>query len=260
MTMTINNMVRNQMSPAMQRLASGNRVNSAADDAAGAAIIETMTAQLRGLDQGTANTLDMQNLVQTADGGLDTINDSLNRIRELSVQAANDTNTGVGRQIIQNEINQLADHIQSTVQNTQFNGQNLLDGTVTDFNTASSASGEGAQVSINDMSSLAQAVANFNVTGSFNINDIDSAINEVSGQRAQLGAMSNRFDFTASANTISSLNMADARSRVQDADIAAEMAALNQDRVINEMEVLMQQRQQRQMEEEGQQVIGAANR
>ena len=256
--MTVNNIARNQMSPAMQRLASGNRVNSAADDAAGAAIIETLTAQLNGLDQGTRNTLDMQGLVATAEGSLDGVSDSLNRIRELSVQALNDTNTPANREMIQNEISQLADQIQATVNNTQFNNRNLLDGSAENLNTASGPDGTGATVSINDMSSLAQAVANFNVTGSFDLNDIDGALNEVAGQRAQLGAMMNRFDHTVNANSITSLNMADARSRVRDADIAAEMAALSQERVINEMEVLMQQHHQQRVEEDAQAVVGTA--
>lgn len=255
--MTIQSIAQNQMSPAMQRLASGNRINSAADDAAGLAIMETMTAELRGLDQGTSNTLDMQNLVTTADGGLDTVGDSLNRIRELSVQALNDTNTPANRQMIQNEITQLADHIQSTVSNVEFNGRNLLDGSAQGLNTASGPDGTGATVSINDMSSLAQAVANFNVTGSFNLNDIDDALTEVNSQRAELGAMMNRFDHTANANSVTSLNMADARSRIADADMAAEMAQLSQERVINEMEVLMQQQQQDQVEREGQTVLAA---
>jgi len=84
--MTINNIARNQMSPAMMRLASGNRINSAADDAAGLAITMNMTSQIRGLDQGTRNTADMQAMINTAEGGLATIADSAQRIRELSVQ------------------------------------------------------------------------------------------------------------------------------------------------------------------------------
>jgi len=238
------------MSPAMQRVASGNRINSAADDAAGLAIVEQLTAQINGLDQGTRNTMDMQALARTAEGGLDGISDSLNRIRELSVQAANDTNTPLNREMIQNEISQLADNIQATVDNTQFNTRNLLDGGAENLNTASAADGTGATVTINDMSSLAQAVANFNVTGSFDLNDIDNALSEVNSQRAQIGATMNRFDFTANANSVSSLNMADARSRIRDADIAAEMAALNQDRIINEMEMLMQQQEQRRVQEQ----------
>jgi len=257
--MTINSIAQNQFSPAMQRLASGNRINSAADDAAGLAIMENMTAQIRGLDQGTANTMDMQNLVSTADGAMDTINDSLNRIRELSVQAANGTLTPANREMIQEEIGQLSRHIESTVGTAQFNTMNLLDGSVQDANTASSPDGTGAIVNINDMSSLAQAITSFNVADNdFDINEVDSLISQVSSQRAELGALENRFDHTVNANTITSLNMADSRSRINDADMAAEMAALNADRVINEMQILMQQQQQQQMEQEGQTVLATA--
>ena len=259
--MTVNNIARNQMSESMMRVASGQRINSAADDAAGLAIMEEMTSQVRGLDQGTRNTQDMQALARTAEGGLDTIGDSLQRIRELSVQAANDTNSPASRQMIQQEINQLADHIQTTVGNAQFNNINLLDGSVQDFNTASGPDGTGMTVNINDMSSLASAIAEFNVTGSFNINDIDAALNEVNSERANLGAMQNRMDYTVNANNLMSLNMADARSRVGDADIAREMMAVQQERVINEMQVILQQQQQQRAEEEGQRVIspGGAN-
>jgi flagellin len=248
------------MSPAMQRLASGNRVNTAADDAAGMAIIETMTAQLNGMDQGTRNTLDMQALATTAEGGLNTVSDSLQRIRELSVQAANDTNTPNNRQMMQSEINQLADQIQTAVTNTQFNNRNLLDGGGENLNLAPGPGDNGTTISINDMSSLATAVANFNVTGQFSINDIDSALSEVSGQRAQIGAQINRMDHIVSANSLSSLNLADARSRIRDADMAREMAAFTQDRVINEMEMLMQQQEQNRVRNEGQSVVGTAAR
>jgi len=249
--MTVNNIARNQMSESMMRVASGQRINSAADDAAGSAIVENMTAQINGLDQGVRNTADMQALVQTAEGGLEGISDSLNRIRELSVQASNGTLSAANREQIQAEISQLADGIQSQVSGgTQFNTMNLLDGSAQGINTASGPDGTGTVFSINDMSSVAQAVTNFNVTGEFNIADIDSAINEVSSERANLGAMVNRFDYTASANTISGLNMADARSRIADADIAQEMMAVNQERVINEMQILMQQQAHEQAEQQ----------
>ena len=268
--MTVNNIARNQMSEAMLRVASGNRINNAADDAAGLAIMESMTAQIRGLDQGTRNTEDMQALVNTAEGGLDGITDSLQRIRELSVQAANGTLSQANRDQIQTEIDQLASNIQSQVRDgVQFNTMNLLDGTVTNANTASSANGTGAGVTINDMSDMAQAVANYNVTGDisggnppgFDINEIDSVINEVVRERANLGAVSNSFDYTASANSISSLNLADARSRVGDADMAREMMRVNQERVINDMQVMLQRQQQDQEEERARQVAppGMAN-
>ena len=244
--MTVNNIARLQMSEAMMRLSSGKRVNSAADDAAGLAIIESMNAQIRGLDQGERNTYDMQAMINTAEGGLDGISDSLNRIRELSVQALNGTNTDAQRKMIREEISQLADSIQDAVRNVEFNGQNLLDGSVDAANTASGADGTGATVRINDMSGIAKAITSLAENGSFDLAAIDSAISKVAEERANLGALSNRMDFTASANSISSLNLADARSRIADADIAAEKRAVEQDRVNNEIKISLQKNFQQQ--------------
>jgi flagellin len=253
--MTVNNIARNQMSGAMLRVASGQRVNSAADDAAGLAISEDMLAQIRGIDQGERNTRDMQAMVTTAEGGLDTVADSLNRIRELSVQALNGINTPEQRAMIQEEISQLAGGIQSAVSDVEFNSMTLLDGSVENANTASSASGTGAIFSINDMSGIAQAMTAIAEDGSFDLNAIDSAIVRVSEERANLGAMHNRFDFTANANSVSSLNLVDARSRIVDADMAAEMMRVEQDRTLNEIQILMQQQEKDNAEEGAQRVM-----
>ncbi|MCL2387878.1 MAG: flagellin [Defluviitaleaceae bacterium] len=253
--MTIQNIAQNQMSPAMMRLASGNRINSAADDAAGLAIVQNMTSQIRGLDQGTRNTMDMQAMISTAEGGLDVVSDSLNRIRELSVQALNGTNTDAQRAMIQEEIGQLAQGIQSAVSGTQYNTMNLLDGSVQNANTASSPDGTGAIVNINDMSSIAQAMTAIAEDGTFDLNAIDNAIQQVAGERANLGALQNRMDYTANANSISSINLADARSRIADADMAREMMNLQQDLVMNQMQILMQRQAQEQNENSAQRLM-----
>jgi flagellin len=233
----------------MMRVASGNRINSAADDAAGLAIVEGMTAQIRGLDQGTRNTQDMQALIHTADGGLDGISDNLQRIRELSVQAANGTNTPANRELIQAEISQLVTEIESSVSRVEFNSIRVLEG-VDGAHTASGADGQGATVNISDMRDLATAIANYNVTGSFDMQEIDDLISDVNMERANLGAMHNRFDHTVSANTLSSLNLADSRSRIRDADMAREMAAVHQERILNDLQIMMQQQQQEREEEQ----------
>ncbi|MCL2225457.1 MAG: flagellin [Defluviitaleaceae bacterium] len=253
--MTIRNIAQNQMSPAMTRLASGQRVNSAADDAAGAAIIEEMTAQVRGLDQGTRNAADMQAMITTAEGGLDTVSDSLNRIRELSVQGLNGTLTDGQRAMIQEEIGQLAQGIQDAVGGTEFNTQTLLDGSVSGANTAASPSGTGPIVSINDMSGIAQAMTAIAEDGSFDLSAIDNAIDQVSAERAALGAMSNVMDYTMSANSVSSLNLADSRSRIADADMAEEMMEVEQERVINELQVMLQQQEQDLVEDSAQRLM-----
>ena len=252
--MTVNNIARNQMSEAMMRVASGQRINSARDDAAGMAIVESMTAEIRGLDQGTRNTLDMQALVNTAEGGLGTVNDALQRVRELSIQAANDLNTPQQREMINREIQQLADHIGAQVNNVQFNNINLLDGSREGFHTASGADGTGMTVRIDDMTNVVQAVANYNVTGSFDVREIDDAIRQVTDARANLGAMSNRMEHTVNANNITSINLADARSRIADADIAREVARVNQEQVVNEMQVMLQRQEQDNVQQEAQRV------
>jgi len=253
--MTINSIAQNQMSTAMMRVASGNRINSAADDAAGLAIVEDMNAQIRGLDQGTANTADMQSLIRTAEGGLDTISDSVQRARELSVQAQNGTLTDSQRAMIQEEIGQLAQGVQSATNGTEFNSMQLLDGSVEGANTASGADGTGAIFSINDMSGIAQAMTSIAEDGSFDLNALDNALTQVSAERANLGALSNTMDFTMSANSVSSLNLADSRSRIADADIAREMMAVQQERVINEMQVMLQQQEQNRVEDNAQRVL-----
>jgi len=255
--MTVQNIARSQMSEAMMRVSSGNRINSAADDPAGLAIVENMTSQIRGLDQGTRNTNDMQAMINTAEGGLAGVNDSLNRIRELSVQALNDTNTPAQRAMISNEIDQLAQGVQDQVSNLQFNTMNLLDGSVRNANTASSPDGTGAIVNINDMSEIAQAMTEIARSGSFDLNAIDDAAARVTPERANLGALSNRMDFTANANTISSLNLVDARSRIADADIPLEVGRVERERVLDQIQILMQQAAQNNVEENNRRVVNA---
>jgi flagellin len=250
--MTVNNIAKNQMSNSMMRVATGKRINSAADDAAGLAIASKMSAQISGYERGIANTRDMQNLTHVAEGGLATIGGALGRIRELSIQASNGTMTQSDRELIQGEISQLADHIQSTVRNTEFNTIPLLNGAAENLHTASYPDGSGATVNIADMSNLAQAITNFNVTGQFDIREIDAAMAEVNGERANLGAFSNRFDFTADANSLTALNLASARSRIADADIAKEMMNVRKEQTLTQIQILMQQNEQQRMRNTGQ--------
>jgi flagellin len=117
-----------QLATALQRVSSGLRVNSVRDDAAGLAIAERMTTQVRGLDQGVRNLADGVSLVQTAEGGLESITDNLQRIRELAVQAANFTNSVADRRALQQEIEQLREEITRVASQVSFNGVRLLDG------------------------------------------------------------------------------------------------------------------------------------
>jgi flagellin len=177
--------------------------------------------------------------------------------------------------MIQEEIGQLTREIGASIGRVEFNGQTLLNQGA-DLHTASAADGSGMTVRINDMTSLAQAVANFNVAGEGNLTtpdgdmaslpradmnfttaDVDALLQEVNRERANLGAMENRLDHTMQANMISSENLSDSRSRVRDADMALEMMAVNQERVINEMQVLLQVQQQNNIQEQGRRMVNA---
>jgi flagellin len=121
------------MATAMERLSSGLRINSAKDDAAGLAISERFTTQIRGLDQAIRNANDGVSFAQTAEGALSTVGDSLQRIRELAVQSINDTNSSSDRQALNNEVNQLLSEVNRIASSTQFNGQNILDGSLSEL-------------------------------------------------------------------------------------------------------------------------------
>lgn len=246
--MTITGIAKNQMSDALTKLTTMQRINSAADDAAGLAIMEKMEAQIEGLERGSQNTLDMQGLLKTAEGGLSVIDDSLNRIRELSVQASNGIYTDEDRALIQNEVSQLIQGIDDIARSTQYNNMNILDGSFTNRQTASSPDGSGVTVSIADMSASALGLEDYDVTGSFDIDVIDKALNAVSTTRSYLGSLSNRMDYTVDSNSIMMLNQMAAKSRIADLDIAKVSTDASRERIMNEIQIYSQKRQQETMQ------------
>ena len=133
-SITANALTKNEraMSQAMERLSTGQRINSASDDAAGLAIASRMTSQINGLNMAVRNANDAISMVQTADGALVEVEGMLQRMRELAVQASNDSNSDADRAYLQDEVAQLAEEITRISQTTQFNGQNILDGSYTD--------------------------------------------------------------------------------------------------------------------------------
>ena len=253
MSMSINN--SSQILNLSQQLSSGLRINSAADDAAGLGIAERMSAQERGFQQGTRNAADMQSLVNTAEGALSSINSNLLRLNELALQASNGILTDFDRGLIQHEVNQILDNIQLMSQTTQFNTRNLLDGTATNLHTATSPDGSGMTVSIPGMSLEELGIEGFDVTGDFNINDILNAMNMVNAARSRLGAYSNRMDFVMTSNEISSLNLAAARSRIQDTDMALATMELARERVLEQYQMASHRRERERLEEQTQRLL-----
>ncbi len=249
MSITVNSIANSQMQKNMLNISTGNRLNTAANDAAGLAIAEKMNSQIRGLEQGTRNTEDMQNLVTTAEAAMGSISENLQRMRELSIQAANGTLTNSDKALIQEEVNQLKQGISDMVNNTQFNNKQLLNGTFQNQNTASQANGLGMKVSIPNMSLDTLGITNFDVTNpASDVGQIDAAIEKVSEARSQLGAVSNTFSHTINSNSIASLNQAASRSRIADTDIPKAVSDLNKNRMLNQMQILMQNKEQENMQ------------
>jgi len=229
----------NAQSNSMEKLSSGLRINKAGDDAAGLAISEKMRGQIRGLDQAASNAQDGISLIQTAEGALNETHSILQRMRELTVQANNDTNDNdTDREYIQAEIDELVKELDGISDRTEFNGKTLLDG---DFDTTGSginfqigANGsQSIELLINDMSASKLGsttsmdnidVTNFSTT-SFEdqLKGIDEAIEQVSKERSNLGAYQNRLEHTINNLTTSSENLTAAESRIRDVDMAKEM-------------------------------------
>jgi flagellin len=229
------------MAVALQRLSSGLRVNSAKDDAAGLAIGVRITAQIRGYDQAIRNAGDGISLAQTAEGGMDGITSSLQRMRELAVQSANYSNTTADRQAIDAEFTQLKTEIDRVATQTKFNTKALLDGTFTaaDFQVGPNTGETITVAAITSLGAVAlglttglnvQSVAGANSA----ITVIDSALNTVTSTRANIGASINRFEQTISNLRVTVESLQTSRSRVQDADFAAETAALTRLQILQQ--------------------------
>ncbi|MDQ7731778.1 flagellin [Halomonas sp. SpR1] len=242
------------MQTAMQRLSSGLRINSAKDDAAGQAIANRMTSQIKGMTQAIRNTNDGISMVQTAEGSLNQINDNLQRIRELSVQAANGTNSSNDLASIQAEIGQRMEEIDRVAGQSKFNGVGLLNDTKSLNIQVGANVGDSIAVRFEAMNLQGLGLEGLNVlddgssTGN-PIDMVDEAIKRLDQQRSYLGAVQNRFESVIDGLNNSIVNTSDARSRIQDADYAKEVSSLLRARILQQAGIAMlaQANQQPQM-------------
>ena len=212
-----------KLGKAMERLSSGYRINRAADDAAGLAISEKLQGQIGGLDQAQRNAQDAISLVQTAEGSLQEVHSMLQRVRDLAVQYKNGSLSSTDKAAIQSEINMLASEVERIGSSAQFNGILLLSSANTITFQVGAEDGEVITVST---ISLGQGVPptafQMTATGA-DISEIDAAIDAVSAQRAQFGAVQNRLEHTLSNLSIYEENLTSSESRIRDVDMAAEM-------------------------------------
>ena len=257
-----NAMTRNErtMSQTMERLSTGIRINSAKDDAAGLAISSKMTSQINGLNQAVRNANDAISMIQVAEGAMGGITDMMQRMRELAVQAISDSNTSSDRTALNSEFTQLATEINRIASNTEWNGTKLLDGTIgssgavvfqvganagqtisVTFADMQTADGDGVALGDLDMDGDADddiALAALAVDTSANavksLYALAEGISNVDSARATLGASMSRLEYAADNLTNVAQNSAAARSRILDADYAAETTELARTQIIQQ--------------------------
>jgi len=210
-----------KLQKAMERLSSGYRINRAADDAAGLAISEKLRSQIAGVAQAQRNVQDGVSLVQTAEGSLDEVHSMLQRMRELAVQYQNGTLSTTDKAAIQSEVDALSSEIDRISTTAKFNGISLLDGTTTVISFQVGAN-DGEQIAVG-LTALASAVGTIDVTSSVVLSALDTAIGNVSTQRAAFGAIQNRLEHTLNNLATYQENLTASESRIRDVDMASQM-------------------------------------
>ena len=222
---------QNALSASMQRLSSGLRVSSAADDAAGYTISQTLTTQINGVQQAQRNAQDGVSLVQTADGSLAEVEQMLQRIRELAVQYQNGTLSPTDQTAIVTEANQLASEIERIGSTAQFNGIYLLNSVQTITFQVGANSGEVIAVST---ISLGSAVGSISLGSSTVLASLDASINAVAGQDDTFGAVQNRLQYTMTNLSTYEQNLTASNARIVDVDMASEMTTFTSNQILSQ--------------------------
>jgi len=238
----------NNLSTAFERLSSGFRINSAADDAAGLQITDRMTSQIQGLNQAVRNANDGISLAQTAEGAMAETTTALQRIRTLAIQSQNGINSSADRAALQKEVSALRTEISRIATTTEFAGVSILSGVFSASFLVGANSGQTISVNLSTQALTAAGVNGFSATGlgiisadvltaagaSALLDDVDAAISAIGGLRADLGAIQNRFQSTIRNLSNISENVSAARSRIKDADFATETAELSRNQILQQ--------------------------
>ena len=226
------------------QIASGKRINSAADDASGLTIAQKMNSQETGLNVGSDNAKDGNSLLNVADGALGQITDSLQRIYELGVKASSGLNTGEELGAIQKEVDQLLSDIESVAKGTEFNTMKILDGAMADMDLATKPDGTGQKIQMVSSTLADLGIEGFDVTKSFDLSKITDAIDKVSESRSQIGAQSNALDSAIRYNDYAAENTLSSRSRLEDLDMAKAISEMKKQETLNQYQLMMQKRRE----------------
>jgi flagellin len=235
-----NNLAKSQSSlnTSLTRLSSGLRINSAKDDAAGLSIVEKFTSQIRGLSQAARNANDGISVAQVAEGAMQEQSNILQRMRELSVQSVNGSNGTDERTALDNEFQALIEELDRVSSQTKFGDKALLDGTFSSAFQVGANAGETISVSIGGTSASDLSVNSLDIStsggASAAIAAVDSAITSLASSRSELGAVQNRFESTISNLNNIIENVSAARSRIRDADFAAETSNLTKQSILQQ--------------------------
>ncbi len=216
------------------KIASGKRIQTAADDAAGLAISNKLKKEENGYNVGAANIQDGIGVANIKDGALGSIQDSLHRIHELSIKASNGLYGDSEKRMIQDEIDQMLQDIESTAVGTQYNEMKLMDGSMADMHIATNPDGKGMKIQMQNTTLKALGIEGYSVMGDFDIKDIEAAMDKVTTARSNNGASTNRLEHAYNYNTSASLEMVSSRSRIEDLDIPKAVSEQKKDKLMED--------------------------
>ena len=216
------------------KIASGKKIQTAADDAAGLAISQKLKKNSNALDVGASNIKDGIGVANIKDGALGTMQESLQRIRELSLKASNGLYGDDEKQMIQSEVDQLLQDIEHTAVGTQYNELKLLDGSMADMNLAMNPDGTGMKIQMENVTLKALGIDGYDVTGDFDIKAIDSAMEKISKARSSTGAATNAMEHAYNYNTGASLDLVASRSRIEDVDVPMAISEQKKDKLMQD--------------------------
>lgn len=227
------------------QIASGKRINSAADDAAGLAIAGKLEKEDRGLTQGAENAQEGISAINIADGALDQINDSLSRIYELSLKASNTFMYGdEERGYMQEEVAGLLKGIEDIASRTNYNEKNLLDGSAGDMEIATKTDGTGEMLRMPDSTLASLGLDGYDLTGDFDISKVTDAMKSIVGSRSDLGAQSVSLAYTKNYNQLASENTLSSRSKLEDLDIPQAISDKKKKELLMNYSLMMQKKRQ----------------
>lgn len=221
------------------KIASGKKIQRAADDAAGLAIAQKLLKESNGLDVGSRNIRDGIGVANIQDGALGTMQDSLQRIRELSVQASNGVYSNSDKQMIQDEIDQLLTDIERTAVGTEYNQMKLLDGSMADMQIASNPDGTGMKIQMENSTLKSLGLEGYSVMGNVNLSAVDSAIAKLSASRSRTGASTNAMEHAYNYNTRASLELISSRSRIEDLDMPKAISEQKKNKLLQDYQLGM---------------------